>query len=109
MTPKLQEYPAEGSREVIDRELARVGQKISGEHASDQAVGADDVQRLLGDLDATEVADILALQTSLAELEEAAARIAGEGEVPAQEDYPLVGNAAAIFDIAETKQDDEDH
>jgi hypothetical protein len=29
--------------------------------------------------------------------------------VPAQEGHPLVGNAAAIFDIAEARQDDVDH
>jgi hypothetical protein len=108
MTPRLQEYPAEGAREVIDRELTRVDRKVSDEHGSEQAIGANDVQRLLGDLDAAKVADILALQPSLAELEEAAAWVAGEGDVPAQEGHPLVGNAAAIFDIAEAQQDDAD-
>jgi hypothetical protein len=64
---------------------------------------------LLGDLDPARVADILVLQPSLADLEAAAAWIAGEGDVPAQEGHPLVGNAAAIFDIAEARQDDADH
>lgn len=108
MTPKLQD-PAEGSREVIDRELARVGQRISGEHGNDQTIGAVDVQRLLGDLDAARITDILALQPSLAELEEAAAWIAGEGDVPAREGHPLAGNAAAIFDITEAGQDHAAH
>jgi len=35
--------------------------------------------------------------------------VAGEGDVPAQEGHPLVGNAAAIFDIAEARRDDADY
>src|SRR5947209_47141 len=103
--PRLQEYPAEGSREVIDRELARTRQ---GRPERERTVNAGDVQRLLGDLDATKIAAILALQPSLAELEEVAAWLSGEGDVPAQEGHPLAGKAAAIFDITEAWQDDLD-
>jgi hypothetical protein len=106
MTPRLQEHPAEGARDMIERELARMEQKSGS--GGDKA-GAQDVQRLLGDLDAAKLAGILALEPSLAELEQAAAWVAGEGDVPAQEGHPLVGNAAAIFDIAEVRRDDADH
>jgi hypothetical protein len=61
---------------------------------------------LLGDLDAAKVADILALRPSLDELEQTAAWMAGEGDVPARQGHPLIGKAAAIFDIAEADQDD---
>jgi hypothetical protein len=104
---KLQDNPAEGSREVIERELAR--QKSGGVRNSDaQAATARDVRRLLGELDAAKIADILALRPSLAELEQTAAWVAGEGDVPAQEGHPLTGKAAAIYDITEAAEDDSD-
>jgi hypothetical protein len=109
---KLQDNPAEGSREVIERELARQkadgGQKRATENPETGAVTARDVRRVLGELDAAKVADILALRPSLAELEEAAAWMAGEGDVPAQQGHPLTGKAAAIFDITEAAEDDSD-
>jgi hypothetical protein len=105
-SPKLQDNPAEGSREVIERELAR--QHETQHETEPEMASAEDVQRLLGELDAAKLADILALRPSLEELEETAAWIAGEGDVPAQEGHPLTGKVAAIFDIVEPGQDDLD-
>ena len=105
---RLQDNPAEGSREVIERELARQKKADAGQKHEAQAVTARDVQRLLGELDAAKVADILALRPSLDELEQTAAWMAGEGDVPAQEGHPLTGKAAAIFDITEAAEDDSD-
>jgi hypothetical protein len=102
---RLQDYPAEGSRDVIERELARQAPKPK---RTTGAVTAQEVQRLLGELGAARVAAVLALQPSLEELEEAAAWMAGEGDVPAQAGHPLAGKAAAIFDIVRAGRDDAD-
>lgn len=104
---RLQDNPAEGSREVIERELARQKSGRTRKRET-QAVTARDVQRLLGELDAAKIADILALRPSLDELEQTAAWMAGEGDVPAQQGHPLTGKAAAIFDITEAAGDDSD-
>ena len=102
---RLQDYPAEGSRDVIERELAR--QEALPKRENPKAT-TQDIRRLLGELDAAKVADILALRPSLDELEQAGAWLAGEGDIPARQGHPLIGTAAAIFDIAETDQDDPD-
>jgi hypothetical protein len=106
--PRIQENPAEGSREVIERELARLdGAKTPA--PSTVAVAARDVVRLLGDLDEARISEILALSPSISELEQAAAWLGGEGDRPDEQGHPLAGKAAAIFDIAFTPDDTELH
>jgi hypothetical protein len=102
--PKVQDYPAEGSREVVERELARLADER--EEGVD-AANAADVTRLLGELDAAQMSEILALAPTLAELEQASAWLRGEGDQPAREGHPLAGKAAAIFDIAAQEEDIE--
>jgi hypothetical protein len=100
--PKLQDYPAEGSREVINRELART------QPQNPAIVDREEVSRLLGELDPAAVAEILALRPSLSDLEQASAWLAGEGDVPAQQGHPLMGKAAAIVDLARRDSDDSE-
>jgi len=71
-------------------------------------VGHDDVVRLLGELDDEQVAEILGLSPSLADLERAAQWLAvGEDERPGTA-RPPTGIAAAIVDIVGEEEDEDD-
>lgn len=62
-------------------------------------VSRDDLHRILGEIDDAKVMTILALNPSLADLEEAAIWATGDGDVLARDGRPLSGVAADIFDI----------
>jgi len=105
-TPQLQQDPAEGAREVIDRELARQAAGGNGKHSGAETaaratrqVKSEDVQRLLPDLDEWAIAEIVALQPAIGELEQAIAWDTGQGDLPGKAAHPLSGKAAAIFEI----------
>lgn len=97
---KLQESPAEGSREVIERELARTAQNPQ----EPALASADDIARLLGD--SAPVGAILSLRPSLADVEQAALWHQGDGDMLAKTGHPLEGKAAAIFDLLQQEPQD---
>jgi hypothetical protein len=99
MSTPRQENPAEGSREIIERELKRQDARTTAAKAS-----SADVARLLGELDAASIAAILALTPTQAEVAEAAAWLDGESDHLRR---PLLGAAAAIFDIVERSRDQD--
>jgi len=93
-TPILQEYPSEGSREMIERELRRL------EHGKRPfRAGPDDILRLLGEISPSRIAAVLALEPEMRDLELAAQWGQGDGDIAARAGHPLTGNAAAIVDI----------
>jgi len=94
-TPILQEYPAEGSRDMIERELRRLGPE-GGNRAK---AGPDDVLRFLGELSPDRIAAILALDPTPADLALAALWSQGDGDVAAAYGHTLAGKPAAILDI----------
>jgi hypothetical protein len=96
MTGPRAQDPAEGSRDTIDRELARNATKTSDASPA----GAADIERLLGNLEAAQISAILVLDPSLADLKQAAAWVNGDGDRAARVGLLLEGKAAAIFDIA---------
>jgi len=102
-SPILQEYPAEGSREIVERELRRLGRR---EERSQNKVGADDILGLLEELSPDRIAAILALEPTPAELELAALWSQGDGDVTAAYGHALTGNAAAIVDIVQPEEAD---
>ena len=59
----------------------------------------DQVVAIVGNLDDGRLADILALQPTLEEVEEAVAWSSGESDVMGEERKPLVGVAAAVYEI----------
>ena len=69
----------------------------SGTHMA--TVGRNDLTRLLGDVEDAKLIDILALEPTLAEVEEAAIWVAGDGDVLAKSGRPLAGVVANIVDI----------
>jgi hypothetical protein len=63
-----------------------------------QIAGSEDVRRLFGDIDDHSITHILALKPTIAELEEAAARVAGAGDVFADV-RPAEGVVAKIVEL----------
>ena len=66
----------------------------------------DDARRLLGEADEGKIAEVLAVQPTIWELEEAAIWHRGDGDVLGKTGRPLSGKAARIFEILAA--DDED-
>lgn len=67
--------------------------------APPRAIRADELKSIVGDIDEAKVIEILKLNPSVAELEEAAVWAAGDGDVLDKQGRPLTGTAALIFDI----------
>ena len=105
MTPQILQDPAEGSRETVEHELARQSRRPRGESDSAPAT-LDDAKRLLGDTDARKIAEVLAVQPTIWELEQAAIWHRGDGDVLGKTGRSLSGKAARIFEILAA--DDED-
>jgi hypothetical protein len=105
MTPQILQDPAEGSRETVEHELARESRRPRGESDSEPAT-LDDAKRLLGDTDEGKIAEVLAVQPTIWELEQAAIWHRGDGDVLGKAGYPLSGKAARVFEILSV--DDED-
>jgi hypothetical protein len=109
ISPRLQEDPAEGSREIVDRELARqTPGKSRPRSETNPKADLEDLERLLVEIDDARIADILALQPTLAELEEAILWWTGDGDMLDKEGRPLTGKAAEIFDVLTADEDHEE-
>jgi hypothetical protein len=63
------------------------------------SVTSDDIRRLLGEIDAHKVAEILEGGATLVELEEVAAHLALETDVMGELERPLTGRARAIYEL----------
>ena len=106
MTPHVLQEPAEGSRETAEHELARQSRRTPDESDTEPAT-PDDAKRLLGDADESKIAEILAIQPTIWELEEAVIWHRGEGDVLGKAGRPLSGKAARIFEILSADDEDE--
>jgi hypothetical protein len=106
MTPQILQEPAEGSRETTEHELARQSRQRKDESDSEPAT-PDDARRLLGDADESKIAEILAMQPTIWELEQAAIWHRGDGDVLGKAGQALSGKAARIFEILSTDDEDE--
>ena len=72
-------------------------------------VSADEVRRLLGDLDDATVAEILKLQPTLLELELAAEELDGRADVPMKGEHHLSPMAAQIGEIVLSDEEAPEH
>jgi len=106
---RLQEDPAEGSRAIVEHELARQSarEEPAPKNNEKRATGAD-VEHLLGEAEADKIARILALQPTLAELEQAVMRYAGADDVAGRKPRPLRGKAGQILAIIAVDDEDAD-
>ena len=100
---QLQPDPPEGAREVIERELARQSRQSPAPVRGSAA--ASDIIRIFGDIGDDRITALLALHPSLAELEQAAMWIHGDGDLLAKNGNPLAGTAAAVFDVVKAYLD----
>jgi hypothetical protein len=67
----------------------------------------DDVLRILGDIDERKLLDIFALRPTVAEVEQAAIWIVGNGDVIAKDGRPLSGTPADIVEIVTANEEEE--
>jgi len=100
---RILEDPAEGSREIVERELGR--QARSGMEVAQSATWQD-VKRVLGEMSDIKIADVLALRPTVPELEEAGMWSRGEGDIIGREGHRLSGKAAMIFEIISAEEDE---
>lgn len=80
--------------------------KNQKQEAGSPLASQQDVQRLLGDLDATIVSVIMTLAPSTAEIEEVALWISGEGEALPERHQPA-SKVKAILDLVVMDEDEE--
>jgi hypothetical protein len=73
----------------------------------EQTASAEDVRRILGDMDDSTAVAILALRPSAAQLEAARVWLAGAGDLLGKEGRPLDGVVAAIFDLLNVEEEEE--
>lgn len=62
-------------------------------------LSADDLKRILGEIEDAKVLEILNLNPTEVDLEEAAEWAVGDGDIIDRQGHPLTGKAARIFDI----------
>lgn len=82
---------------------------MSSSHSDSGAVFAtrNDLLELVGDVDEQKMLDILALHPTIAEIEEAAMWVAGDGDILAKAGRPMSGTAAEILEILGAEEDEE--
>ena len=68
----------------------------------------DDLLQIVGDIDERMALDILALCPTVAEIEEAAMWVSGQGDVLAKTGHPLAGIPAEIFEILTADEEEEE-
>jgi hypothetical protein len=85
-------------------------EKMARTPNSHSVVTRADLTHALGDLDATKIASLLALEPTLGEVEEVAMRLTGAEASLADREHPAQGIVAAILNIlAFEEEQDEDH
>ena len=67
-----------------------------------------DLLRVIGDIDERKVIDILVLNPTVAEVEQAALWAAGDGDILAKGRHPLSGTAAQVLEILTADEDEEE-
>ncbi len=67
----------------------------------------DDIRHYLGDVDDARAMQILSLEPTLDQVEQAALWVAGEGDRLSREGHPLEAQVAAIFDIVSQDEEEE--
>ena len=79
----------------------------SGKAPASALATVDDLRHFFGDIDDEQAAQILALEPTVDQVEQAAVWLAGEGDRLSREGRPLEGVVAAIFDILANDQEED--
>ena len=84
---------------------------MAARHPVKETDGAEatrtDVRHILGDLEEATVIEILALQPTVLDLDEAAVWLTGDGDRLDRDRRPLTGRAAEIFAIVAADEEEE--
>jgi hypothetical protein len=75
---------------------------------ADEAAMRDDIGHIIGDVDDLKAAEILALKPTVADLEEAAIWLSGDGDVLAKDGHKLGDIAAQILDMLDAPEEGEE-
>jgi predicted phosphoribosyltransferase len=94
-------------RQLTDDDVVAALDRFSPSSTEPRGIDESDVRRVIGDIDAAKLPEILALAPSREELEEASVWATGNGDLRAKKGHPLRGKAAAIFDILTADTDDD--
>ncbi len=79
----------------------------SGQSTHTQKATGEDLHQILGDMDDSTAVAILALDPSIAQLEEARVWLSGAGDVLGKEHRPLDGVVAEIFDMLTVEEEEQ--
>ncbi len=71
-----------------------------------KAISEHELKLIVGNVDETQVIDILKLQPTISELEEAVVWATGDGDVLAKEGRPLTGKVSDIVEILTADEDE---
>ena len=99
-------------RQLTDNDVIETLTRFSpsgpkGARQTRPVAGSDALRRLVGDIEEAKASEILSLEPSEAELEQALVWAAGNGDFRGKEGHPLDGKAARIFDILTADEGDE--
>ncbi len=75
---------------------------------AEEDANRDDIRHIIGDVDDLKAAEILALKPNVADLEEAAIWLTGDGDLLAKDGHALGEIAAQILDILDTPEEGEE-
>jgi hypothetical protein len=78
----------------------------SGHPSQGERATGDDLRQILGEMDQQTAVAILALQPSIAQVEEARIWLDGGGDVLGKEQRPLDGVVAQIFDMLTVEEEE---
>jgi hypothetical protein len=67
----------------------------------------DQLKSILGEVDDAKLIEVLKLQPTLVELEEAAIWATGNGDILAKDGRPMTGTVAAIVEILTAEEEEE--
>jgi len=71
-----------------------------------KAASGSELRSIVGNIDEAKIIEILKLNPTVADLEEAALWAGGEGDTLGKEGHPLTGTAAQVFDILIADEDE---
>jgi hypothetical protein len=80
---------------------------VKSSAAAPGVLGAEELRSVLGEVDDAKLIEVLKLQPTLAELEEAAIWATGNGDILAKGGRPMTGTVAAIIEILTADEEEE--
>jgi len=92
----------------MDEDLSQRSAKARPKNINRKATSSD-IEHMLGDIETDKIAEILVLQPTLAELQQAVMRTAGTDDIVGRPLRPLRGKAGRICEIIAPDEDELKH